>query len=196
MAHSYDLSRLIKAIPEGNEAAFRELYEATQSRLFNTALIYVRSREDAEEITQDVFIEVYRSAGAFKEESSVMTWLYRIVVNKSLDFIKHKKRQKRFSFLTSLFDTSTGELVREPVDFVHPGVMLENKENAAILFRAVDKLAPKQKTAYILTRVEGLSNIESAEIMGTSVGAVESLGRRANENLKKQLGGWYKSAKP
>jgi len=82
------------------------------------------------------------------------------------------------------------------VDFVHPGVMLENKENAAILFRAVDKLAPKQKTAYILTRVEGLSNIESAEIMGTSVGAVESLGRRANENLKKQLGGWYKSAKP
>ncbi len=196
MAHSHELLRLIKAVRDGDETAFRELYEATQSRLFNTALTYVRSREDAEEITQDVFIEVYRSAGAFKEESGVMTWLYRIVVNKSLDFIKHKKRQKRFSFLISLFDTGTGEVVYEPVDFVHPGVTLENKENAVILFRAVDELAPKQKTAYILTRVEGLSNIEAAEIMGTSVGAVESLVQRANENLKKQLGEWYKSTKP
>lgn len=125
-----------------------------------------------------------------------MTWLYRITVNKSLDLLRHKKRQKRFSFLTSLFDRDTGNLIHDPPDFVHPGVVLEQQENAATLFKAIHTLADKQKTAYILTRIEGLNNIEAAQIMNVSVGAVESLLTRANENLKKQLSKWYDANKP
>ncbi|WP_461074614.1 RNA polymerase sigma factor [Spirosoma flavus] len=188
-----NLFLLIERIRQGNDSAFHHLYETTKSRVFNTALSYVRSREDAEEITQDVFIEVFRSVDGFKGDADVTTWIYRITVNKSLDFVKHKKRQKRFAFLTSLFDRDTGEVVHHPPDFVHPGVTLENQENAARLFQAIDTLPDKQKTAYILTRVEGLSNIESAQVMSTSVGAVESLLQRANENLKKQLTSLYKS---
>lgn len=188
-----DLPLLIDAIRQGDEMAFRQLYELTQSLVFNLALGYVRSREDAEEITQDVFIDVFRTVATYKGEASVTTWLYRITVNKSLDFLKHQKRQKRFAFLTNLFDSKTGETIHQPTDFVHPGILLENKEKATVLFQAIDKLPDKQKTAYILTKIEGLSNIETAGIMAVSVGAVESLLQRATDNLKKQLAGLYKT---
>jgi RNA polymerase sigma factor (sigma-70 family) len=189
----YDLPLLLREIQKGSESAFRVFYDQTKSRVFTLALGYVRNREDAEEITQDVFVEVFRSASTFKGDASVTTWLYRIAVNKSLDFLKHKKRQKRFAFFTSLFDTSTGELLHQPTDFLHPGIALENQEQAAILFRAIGKLPDKQKTAYLLTKVEGLNNIETASVMAVSVGAVESLLQRATENLKKQLAGLYKT---
>lgn len=190
-----DLSSLLSAINRGEENTFRTLYDQTNSRVFNTALSYVRHREDAEEITQDVYIEVFRSAGTFRGEASVTTWLYQITVRKSLDWLRHQKRQKRFAFLTSLFDASTGAVLHDPTDFVHPGVVLEQQENAAILFGAIDKLPDKQKTAYILARVEGLTNIETANVLCSSVGAVESLLTRATENLKKSLAVHYKTFK-
>ncbi|QIP12370.1 RNA polymerase sigma factor [Spirosoma aureum] len=193
MPTSPDLSVLIEPIRQGSESAFRQLYEATKSRVFNTALSYVHTREDAEEITQDVFVEVFQAIGAFKGDATITTWLYRITVNKSLDFLKQKKRQKRFAFFTSLFDRSTGEVLHHPTDFFHPGIALENQENAAKLFKTIDKLPDKQKTAYILTRIEGLSNTEAASVMAVSVGAVESLLQRATENLKKHLAGFYKT---
>ena len=191
-----ELNQLFMATQQGDEKAFRALYEQTKTRVFNTALSYVRSQEEAEEITQDVFVDVFRVVSGFRAEAGIMTWLYRITVNKSLDLLKHKKRQKRFAFLTSLFDAQTGEVVHEPTDFVHPGVALEQQENATILFRAIDKLADKQKTAYLLTRVDGLSNSEAANVMAVSVGALESLLQRGNANLKKHLAGWYKSTNP
>ncbi|AUD02347.1 RNA polymerase sigma factor [Spirosoma pollinicola] len=193
MTDANDLVVLIEAVRQGNELAFRQVYEQTKTRVFNLALSYVHNREDAEEITQDVYVELFRSVGAFKGEASGTTWLYRIAVNKSLDFLKHQKRQKRFAFLTSLFDAQTGETLHHPTDFTHPGITLENKEQAAMLFKAIDKLSEKQKTAYILTKIEGLDNIETAQIMTVSVGAVESLLQRAIDNLRKQLAGLYKT---
>ncbi|CCH00616.1 RNA polymerase, sigma-24 subunit, ECF subfamily [Fibrella aestuarina BUZ 2] len=188
-----ELFRLLTAIGQGDEAAFRQFYDQTKGRVFNTALGYVPNREDAEEITQDVFVAVFRSAGTFRGEASPTTWLYRLTVSKALDWVKHRRRQKRVALLTSLFGTDTGDLPYEPPDPVHPGVLLDQQENAAALFRAIDKLADKQKTAYILARVEGLSNVETADVMQVSVGAVESLLARATENLKKQLTSFYKS---
>lgn len=192
MNDAQELLSLLGRIRQGDEPAFRQLYEKTKSRVFNTALSYVRSREDAEEITQDVFVDVFRGAEGFRSEAGVTTWLYRMTINKSLDFLKHKKRRKRFAFLTSLFDAQTGATLYDPPDFVHPGVALENQENAAHLFKAIDTLPDKQKTAYILTRIEGLSHSEAAEVMMTSVGGIESLLQRATVNLKKQLAGCYR----
>ncbi|KAA9347190.1 RNA polymerase sigma factor [Larkinella humicola] len=193
MNEGQDLFLAIQGIREGNETDFRRFYEQTKNRVYNLVLGYVRNREDAEEIMQDVFLEVFLSSHTFKGDASVTTWLYRIAVNKSLDFLKHRKRQKRFAFFTSLFDTQSGEVLHHPTDFFHPGIALENQENAARLFRAIDTLPDKQKTAYLLTKVEGLSNIETAAILAASVGAVESLLQRATENLKKQLARVYKS---
>ncbi|GAB3944853.1 RNA polymerase sigma factor [Spirosoma harenae] len=193
MNEANELRVALQGIQQGRQTAFNNFYEQTKSRMFNLALGYARNREDAEEITQDVFVEVFRSANTYQGASSVTTWLYRITVNKSLDFLKHKKRRKRFAFFTSLFDQQTGELTHQPTDFFHPGIALENQEKASILFRAIDTLSEKQKTAFLLTKIEGLNNIETAGVMNISVGAVESLLTRATENLKKQLAGVYRS---
>lgn len=166
---------------------FSEIYTSFKNKVYNTALGYLQNQEDAEEVTQDVFVEIHFSISKFENRSSLSTWIYRITVNKSLDFIKHKNRKKRFSIVVSLFDREKDKPAKEESDFIHPGVQLESKENAKILFKAIHKLPESQKTAFLLARVEGLSNKEIAPIMEISVGAVESLLSRAKENLRKEL---------
>jgi len=176
--------KLIQAIKSGDAGAFEELFRLFKDRVFNTALGYMQNREDAEEITQDVFVEVYRSIKKFNGKSSIGTWIYRITVNKSLDRIKHRKRKKRFALITSLFDTESGELIHQPVEFNHPGVEAESKERTKYLFDAINRLPENQKTAFILTEIEGLSHAEAGEVMNRTTKAIESLLRRAKEGLR------------
>ena len=147
-------------------------------RVYNTALSYLQNREDAEEVTQDVFTSVYRNASRFRAESAVSTWIYRITINASLNYLK---RKRRFSFVRF------GEKEKEKPDFVHPGVLLENKEYSIALFKVIDTLPDSQKSAFILSFVEDLPRKEVAEIMGTSLKAVESLLQRAKANLRQRL---------
>jgi RNA polymerase sigma-70 factor, ECF subfamily len=183
--------KLIHEIKSGDAGAFEELFDMFKDRVFNTAVSYLQNKEDAEEITQDVFVEVYRSIDKFKSESGIGTWIYRITVNKSLDRIKHRKRKKRFAFLTSLFDSESGELIHQPVEFNHPGVEAESKERAKYLFDAINRLPENQKTAFILTEIEGLSHAEAAQVIDKTSKAVESLVRRAKEGLRVILSGIY-----
>lgn len=155
--------------------------------VFNLALSYVQNQEDAEEITQDVFVTVHQQLSAFREESSLKTWIYRITINKSLDHLKAKKRKKRFAFISSLFNTETDEIMHDPGHFNHPGVQMENKEALAKLFSHINALPEKQRTALILSKIESKSHKEIADIMDTSPKAVESLVQRAKENLQKKL---------
>ena len=80
-----------------------ELYAKHSGMVYNLALHYVQNSEDAQEITQDVFVAVYQSLEGYQKTSSISTWMYRITINKSLDFLKARQRKKRFAFLTSLF---------------------------------------------------------------------------------------------
>jgi RNA polymerase sigma-70 factor (ECF subfamily) len=170
-----------------SQQSFIEIYEQHKRIVYTTVLSYLQSTEDAEEVTQDVFVEVHRSIQKFKGESTITTWIYRISINKSLDFLKAKNRKKRFAFITSLWHPESGKLQHDPGNFEHPGVLLENKEKSALLFAALYRLPEKQKTAFILSKVDGLGNIEISRIMEMSVGAVESLLSRAKENLRKEL---------
>lgn len=182
--------------PSGSEqVSLKDFYELHKDRVYNVAVSYVRNRQDAEEITQDVFIEIHNSIGKFKGESNINTWVYRITVNKSLDFIRFTKRKKRFAFLTSIFNPETGKLEIDHSDFIHPGVEIEKQEQSRILFRAIDKLPENQKTAFILSKVEDLSYSEISEIMKTSVSSVESLLFRARQNLRKSLSRYYDGLK-
>jgi RNA polymerase sigma-70 factor (ECF subfamily) len=167
------------------------LFLLLKNSVFNVALSYTRNREDAEEITQDVFVEVYQSAATFKGDSSVKTWVYRIAINKSLDFIRYRNRKKRFALLTSLVSKETGEVKYHQPDFNHPGVSLENKEKAQYLFAAIDKLPQNQQTAFILLKLEGMSQREAAETMQINEKALESLFQRAKQNLRKELSDIY-----
>ena len=168
-------------------AAFRAFYERHKARVFNTVLSYVQSRPEAEELTQDVFVEIHQSAHRFAGQAQVSTWVYRIAVNKALDFLRYQKRQKRFAVLRSLFSGETGEPVFDPPDFDHPGVQLERRDEARRLFTALRRLPEAQQTAFILSYVEELPQAEVAEVMGLSRKAVESLLQRGKVNLRKWL---------
>ena len=186
-----DTSGLISLLANGDEKAFATLYDLYKDKVFNTVLSYVQNREEAEEVTQDVFIEVYRSCTNFKGESSENTWIYRIAINKSLDHLRHRGRKKRFAFIRSIFNAESGDLQFDVPHFEHPGIILENKDKAAILFRVIDALPENQKTAYILSFIEDLPGKEVAEVMKLTPKAVESLLQRAKANLRKELEKYY-----
>ena len=160
--------------------------------IYNTSLGIVQNETEAEDITQDVFIKVFENISSFKGESKLSTWLYRIATTTSLDHLRSKKRKKRFGFIFSLGGGENNESNQVP-DFHHPGVKLDNKERAKVLFSAISKLPENQKSAYTLHKLEGLSYKEISEVLSTTVSAVESLLSRANGNLRKQLENFYKS---
>ncbi len=177
---------LVEQLKKGEDAAFKQIVDSYQNMVYNTCLSIVKSEEDAEDLAQEVFVQVYQSIGSFKGESKLSTWLYRIATTKSLDHERKKKRKKRFGFVKSIFGDEAQVEVNPP-DFNHPAVVLDQKENAAILMRAIDKLPENQRIAFILNKMEGLSYQEISEIMQTTVSAIESLLHRAKNNLRKIL---------
>ncbi len=168
-----------------NKADFHSIYKQYNVMVYNLALHYLQNIEDAEEITQDVFMQIYNSLETFNEKSSLKTWIYRIAVNKSLDFLKHKKSAKRF-FIFGKKSEEDWEL-KHISTFEHPGIALEQKENAAVLFAVINELTENQKTAFILSKLDGLSNPEITEVMKMSISAVESLIFRAKKALQQKL---------
>ena len=177
---------LIQQLQSGDEQAFKILVETYQDRVFNTAIGIVQNAGDAEDVAQEVFIQVFRSIRQFKGESKLSTWLYRITTTRALDLLRSRKSKKRFGFMQRLFGDNNEPLYELP-DFNHPGVALEKKEDAARLFKAVSQLPDNQKIAFTLHKLEELSYKEVSEIMKTSVAAVESLMHRAKLNLRKIL---------
>ncbi len=160
-----------------------EIYSMYKNKVYNLALQYVQNIEDAEEITQDVFVNIHLSLAQFKHNAELSTWIYKITINKSLDYIKMKKRKKRFGLITSLFHQESNEPRMDVTEFNHPGVQMENKEATKKIFNAINALRDKQRTAIILSKIEQKSQKEIAEIMQLNIGAVESLIARAKANL-------------
>jgi RNA polymerase sigma factor (sigma-70 family) len=186
-----DERTFIDLIAQGDNYAFSVLVNDYKNKIFNTTLGIVQHYEDAEDITQEIFIEIFQSIVHFKGESKLSTWIYRITITKSLEFLRKKKRKKRFAPILFLFSKNNALQEINKNYFYHPGVDLENKERAAILFKAIDKLAENQKTAFLLHKTEQLSYNEIAEIMQITIPSVESLMFRAKQNLQKLLGDYY-----
>ena len=182
---------LVSILKSGEPEAFNSLVEEFQDKVINTCYGFLHNKEDAEDTAQEVFIEVYRSINRFKEESRLSTWIYRIAVSKSLDALKKKNRKKRFARIRGLFSNeSPGEEVFESSD-LNPEDRLEFNERSKILKQALDSLAENQRIAITLFQYEGYSYIDIAEIMGTTLSAVESLIHRAKKNLQKKLTHYY-----
>lgn len=177
---------LIQKLKNRDEAAFRYLVDIYQDRVYNTVIGIVQNAEDAEDVAQEVFIQVYRSIGDFKGESKLSTWLYRIATTRSLDLLRSRKSKKRFGYIQRLFGENN-EPVFEIPDFNHPGSALDKKENVTKLFNVIGQLPENQKAAFVLHKLEGLSYQEVSQVLKTSVPAVESLMHRAKQNLRKML---------
>ncbi|MDB4292156.1 sigma-70 family RNA polymerase sigma factor [Maribacter sp.] len=186
-------NHFIEALREGTNQAYGELLDEYQQKVFNTCISFVPNVEDAEDLAQEVFVEVFNSISKFKGDSKLSTWIYRIAVNKSLEFIRKKNTKKRFGFMQSLMGNDT------PIDrssyfteFNHPGILLENKEKSEILFAAIHKLPEAQRTVYTLNKIDDLSYQEVAEITRKSIASIESLLFRAKKNLQGLLHDYYK----
>ena len=181
---------LIELVKKKDRIAFKTLVDTWQDMVYNTVLGILQNAEDAEDVSQEVFIQVYESVSSFKGESKFSTWLYRITITKTTDHIRKKKRKKRFAFVESLYGKN-GEQIVNPPDFFHPGISLENKENGAVLFKAIEQLLPNQKAAFVLSKMENLSYREIAEVLNLSDAAVDALLQRAKDKLKKILKNYY-----
>lgn len=173
------------------EELFRSLVLEHQEMVVNTCYRFVFNREDAEDLAQEVFIEVYRSLDQFREEAKLSTWIYRIAVSKSLDHLRRMKRKKRFGSLKRLIGAEDpSEDIAAP-SYDTPAEALVEKERTLVLQQALDTLPDSQKTAFLLSKQDGYSNQEIADILKTSVSAVESLVHRAKKNLHEKLHAYY-----
>ncbi len=183
---------LLVQLQQGDEAAFKKLVEQCQDMVYNTVVSIVQNEDVADDITQEVFIQVYQSASKFKGEAKLSTWLYRIAVNKALDYEKKQKRKKNWGFVQRIWGGADDDSMNI-TDFHHPGIAIEQKESAVHLFGSLKKIPDKQRIAFTLHKLEGLSHQEIATVMDTSVAAVESLMTRAKAALKKDLAVFYKN---
>lgn len=161
-----------------------QIYNEHKGLVYNLCLNYLQNTEDAEEVTQDVFVKIYQKLNSFNNKSTVKTWIYRITINQCLDFLKAKKSKKRFGFTIPIYDNSESLSYS---DFKHPGILLVHQEATENLLKLINELPLNQKTALLLKAIEGLSQKEISSIMKTSEKAVESLLSRAKSNLKEKL---------
>ncbi|MBU3682297.1 MAG: RNA polymerase sigma factor [Flavobacterium sp.] len=165
--------------------AFRLLYEQHHRMVYHIAYQYLQNHEDAEEITQDVFVQVHQSMGKFEGKSSIKTWIYRISINKSLDFIKYKNSKKRwFIFGLNRVIVNDKQLL---IDQDNDDDAIEQLDKSALLYTQINALPENQKTAFILSKQDNLSHNEISEIMNLSVSAIESLVFRAKKTLQQKL---------
>ncbi len=181
----------IESLKHGDQTAYAELLNLYADKVFNTSLGILQNKEDAEDIAQEVFAEVFQSVGQFRQQSKLSTWIYRITVTKSLELIRSRDRNKRKGLLLSIFGREDLIHVSGSEPFYHPGIRLENKEMAAVLFTAIRRLPLNQRTAFTLNKIENMSYAEIAEVMNVSVSSVESLLFRARQKLRELLGYYY-----
>lgn len=183
---------LIRQLKSSDETAFRLLVDTYQKFVLNSCYKFVYNRETAEDLTQEVFIEVYRSINLFRADSKLSTWIYRISITKSLDYLKGQKRKKRFAILKSLFGEDEVEERISAPDNNSPDKILENNDRLKVLSWALSKLPENQRIAFTLSKSDEISYKEISEVLGVSVSSVESLIHRAKQNLKKKLYSYYK----
>ncbi|MGE4290530.1 MAG: RNA polymerase sigma factor [Salinivirgaceae bacterium] len=186
-------SEFIQQLKNGDEPAFKILVEKHKDNVVNTCFGFINNYDDADDVAQDVFIEVFRSIGSFNEDSKLSTWIYRIAVNKSLDFIRKTKRKKRWSELFRVNSGNDNAIDKWVSHSQTPDLAMEQKERILILKQAIDKLPPNQKGAFTLHKYEDLSYQEIAEVLNTTLSSVESLMHRAKQNLKKTLKSYYEN---
>ncbi|MFO7655604.1 MAG: sigma-70 family RNA polymerase sigma factor [Bacteroidales bacterium] len=180
----------IEGLKKGDEKFFRNLVEDFQHQLIRICNGFVHNREDALDLAQEVFIEAFQSIHSFRGDSRLSTWLYRVAVNKSLNFIR---KQKRKIYSLSSYDAFENNARIDSEDEpVVPDTKMEQGQRDQYIRQAIDSLPESQRIAFILNKYDDLSYKEVSEIMNVSLSAVESLIHRAKTNLQKKLYRLYK----
>jgi len=176
---------LIQKLKSQDREAFYELVALYKDSVITTCYRFLLNKEDAEDISQEVFVEVYQSIGSFRGDAKISTWIYRIAVTKCLNELKKRQRKKRFASLSKVLH------IDEIAQWISGGPLADTEMHEEEMWKEVgqvlNKLPENQRVAYTLSRIDGFSNTEIAELMETSIIAVESLIYRANKNVTQQL---------
>lgn len=185
---------LIDQLQAGKQVAFSRLLDDYQQKVFGTCISFIPNKEDAEDVSQEVFLEVFKSISKFNGDSKLSTWIYKITTNKCLEFIRKKNSKKRFAFMQTIFGN---EIPFHKTSYFtevnHPGILLENKEKSAIIFKAINSLPESQRVVFTLAKIDGKSYQEIIEITGKSLSSVESVMFRAKKGLQEKLANFYKN---
>ncbi|QGY45553.1 sigma-70 family RNA polymerase sigma factor [Maribellus comscasis] len=185
-----DDSQLIEQILKNNNLAFRSLIEKYKKLVYNTIFRIVGNQHDAEDIFQEVFLQIFKSCQHVKNEEDLTMWIYKIAYNKSISFIRKKNPAKAENQqVPKSSDQSFGS---NYIDNETPARKLEQQEAVSHLFRLIDELPESQKKVLLMHKFEGFSQKEICERLKLSATSVESLMYRAKKNLKNRLTDYFK----
>ena len=170
---------LARAASRGDMASFEEIYKRHHRRVYSVCLRMLQNASEAEDLTQDVFIQLYRKIGSFRGDSAFTTWLHRMTVNQVL--MHFRKRTVKYEKTTDEGETPV-QIVSGTSD---PGKMRIVDKIA--LDNAIEHLPPGYKNVFVLHDVEGFEHEEVAKILGCSVGTSKSQLHKARLKLQKLL---------
>jgi len=181
---------LIHQLKLGDEPAFAFLVNSYKNRLYSAVQNILQDKDDTEDALQETFIQVHESIAMFREDASLLTWMYRIAVRKSLEKLRKRKTRQRIQSIVPWWMPK--EKSSDANLHLNEGIEVEKKEQAEALFKAINLLPAKQKIAFTLIQVHGMKYEEACDVMQMGVKAIESLNSRAKENLRKKLAAYYK----
>ncbi len=188
MFHSRE-NEYVKAAQNGDQTAFAELVKAYEKLVFRTIKSKVRDEEDALDLSQEVFIKLWRSLPNWRGDCKFSTYVYKICVNASLDFLRaNAERTHETLYLKPDEDGEERPLELADESISHsPEARLEQNETAAMVRAAIDRLSPEQREAITLRDLDGYSYEEIAEMLGIGIGTVKSRISRARTSLREIL---------
>ena len=170
----------------GDTRAFEFLFDKYREKVYGIAFRYARNREDALEVTQDVFLRAYLGLAKFKTDSKFFTWLYRITVNRAIDFTRSRRVQPLVGVEASAMD-ALGEVPGRRSPPPDPVVQAQDKELEERVLESVEQLSEKHRTVFLLHACEDLSYKEIADVVGCSLGTVMSRLFYARKKLQEIL---------
>jgi RNA polymerase sigma-70 factor (ECF subfamily) len=181
--------QLMLRVRSGDAEAFRELFEKHQRAIVNFAYHFVGHRQRAEEIAQEVFLQIHRASGRYEPQAKFTTWLYRIATNACLNEVRRPEHRHPRRPLEHQPDD---ERKRAEIAFADPTAIpgdsaLAGRELEAKIREVLADLPPNQRAALLMSRVDGLSYLEVAEALDTSESAVKSLVFRATATMRREL---------
>ncbi len=177
---------LIQAFQKGDDSVFEPLIKRYQERLFNTVLGLIGNHHEAEDLFQDVLVKIYKKLGDFRGDSRFFTWLYRISVNTTWDYLRKKRRRPTFSLEAALEEKRISTMKLKSKN-PSPRREADVQERIGLFKQVLAQLKPNHQVVLQLKEVEGYSYQEIADILKCSIGTVESRLFRARAQLRKNL---------
>lgn len=171
----------IRLAQQGDAAAFERLYQLHNRRVYSLCLRMVSNTAEAEDLTQEAFLQLFRKIATFRGESAFSTWLHRLSVNVVLMKLRRKSGTETSLEQVTEPDEDSGTPRR---DFGGPDIRLSGSIDRVNLQRAVDQLPPGYKAVFVLHDVQGYEHNEIAEIMGCSIGNSKSQLHKARMRLR------------